>query len=113
MGGTGKVPPMSTKKCRDCGEIKPVGEFWKRKASADGLALYCKECFGLRSASYYRGKRAVLGKEARAYRRRSVVPDGMKYCPRCETVKSVEEFGSNKSRKSGLSVYCRPCHNQV
>ncbi|MGI5329267.1 endonuclease VII domain-containing protein [Actinomadura nitritigenes] len=37
----------------------------------------------------------------------------MKYCPRCETVKDVEEFGSNRSRKSGLSAYCRPCHNRV
>ncbi|WP_375045962.1 endonuclease domain-containing protein [Actinomadura sp. NTSP31] len=104
---------MLTKKCRDCGEIKPVTEFWKRKASADGLALYCKTCFGLRNASCYRGKQAVRGKGARVYRRRSVVPEGMKYCPRCETVKNVEEFGSNKSRKSGLSVYCKPCHNRV
>lgn len=113
MGGTGKVPPMRVKQCRDCGKTKPVTEFWKRKASPDGLALYCRECFGLRNAASYRGKQAVQGKKVRSHRRRSAVPEGMKYCPRCETVKKVDEFGSNRSRKSGLSAYCKPCHNMV
>jgi Recombination endonuclease VII len=47
------------------------------------------------------------------YRRRRDVPEGMKFCPRCETVKEIGEFGSNRSRKSGLSAYCKPCHNRV
>jgi len=35
---------METKKCSKCGEIKPVGEFSKRKDSKDGLRGRCKEC---------------------------------------------------------------------
>ena len=27
--------PLS-KQCRDCGEVKPAGEFWRRKQSPDG-----------------------------------------------------------------------------
>lgn len=26
------------KRCRDCGEVKPAGEFWTNQNSPDGLA---------------------------------------------------------------------------
>ncbi|MEU9022464.1 endonuclease VII domain-containing protein [Actinomadura sp. NPDC048394] len=104
---------MPAKRCRDCGKVKPAGEFWKRKASPDGLALYCKECFGLRNAAAYRGKQAVQGKKVRAYRKRQKLPEGMKYCARCDTVKSVNEFGRNRARKDGIATYCRPCYAAV
>ncbi|MFG2001357.1 endonuclease VII domain-containing protein [Spirillospora sp. NPDC048911] len=101
---------MTSKKCRDCGEVKPATEFWKRKASPDGLALYCRECFGRRNAASYRGGQKELGKKTRPYRGHSAVPEGMKYCPRCEETMPLEAFGRNRSQKSGLTAYCRPCH---
>ncbi|MFI0373904.1 endonuclease VII domain-containing protein [Actinomadura sp. 1N219] len=104
---------MRSKKCLDCGEIKPATEFWKLKASKDGLAYYCKACFGLRNSRSYRKKQGELGKETRAYRRYSDVPEGMKYCPQCEETKSVDQFGRNRANSSGLANYCRPCHNVV
>lgn len=113
MGGMDKVSPMRSKQCRDCGETKPASEFWKLKASKDGLAYYCKSCFGLRNSRSYRKKRDELGKTTRAYRRWSAVPQGMKYCPRCETIKSVDEFGRNQGSRSGVAHYCRPCHSKV
>lgn len=102
---------MSSKRCPDCGQTKSATEFWKLKASKDGLAPYCKACFGLRNSRSYRKKQSKLGKQTRPYRRYSDVPDGMKYCARCREIKSVEEFGSNRSEKSGLTTYCRPCHS--
>ncbi|GAA0580691.1 hypothetical protein GCM10009546_48920 [Actinomadura livida] len=113
MGGTGKVSPMYSKRCSDCGEVKPAAEFWKLKSSKDGLAYYCKACFGLRNGRSYRKKQAALGNEPRAYRRHSDVPAGMKYCPRCRAQKPVAEFGKNRSKKSGLTAYCRPCHTET
>lgn len=101
------------KRCRDCGELKLATEFWRRKQSPDGLALYCKVCFGLRNSASYRGKRAVEGKKTRPYRRHSDVPDGMKYCPECKEIKPRSAFGSNRSQPDGLTAYCRPCHNSV
>ncbi|MGI5169477.1 endonuclease VII domain-containing protein [Spirillospora sp. CA-253888] len=101
------------KECRDCGFVKPVSEYWKRKASPDGLSLYCRECFGLRNAAKYRRKRAAEGKQARPYRRHSAVPEGMKYCPQCEEVKALDAFGRNRATSSGLTAYCKPCHNRV
>ncbi|MUN37674.1 hypothetical protein GNZ18_13800 [Actinomadura sp. NEAU-AAG5] len=104
---------MSHKKCRDCGRLKAAAEFSKRRASPDGLALYCKECFALRGAASYRKRQAREGKAVRPFRRHSAVPPGMKYCPRCEKVQPVDAFGKNRAEASGLTNYCRPCHNKV
>jgi hypothetical protein len=101
------------KRCKDCGELKLAGEFWRRKQSPDGLSLYCRECFGVRNAAAYRKKQAAIGKEARAYRRHSAVPDGMKYCARCAEIKPFEDFGRNRADPSGRTTYCKPCHNEA
>ncbi|TYC16948.1 hypothetical protein FXF65_09200 [Actinomadura syzygii] len=37
----------------------------------------------------------------------------MKYCPGCEEIKSIADFGSNRAQKSGIANYCRPCHNKI
>ncbi|WP_165967021.1 endonuclease domain-containing protein [Actinomadura sp. 7K507] len=113
MSEAGKVSLMSSKRCPDCGETKPAAEFWKLKSSKDGLALYCKVCFGLRNSRSYRKKQAKQGKETKVYQRRRQLPEGMKYCPRCERVKSVDEFGRNRSEESGITGYCRPCFNTI
>lgn len=34
------------KRCPICGELKERSEFWKWKSREDGLAAYCKICFG-------------------------------------------------------------------
>ena len=113
MGGTGKVPLMRSKRCSDCGEIKPATEFWKNKSSKDGLAYYCKPCFRLRNSRSYRKGQAKLGKVPRPYRSLSDVPEGMKYCPSCRETKPTDAFGSNRAEKSGRAAYCRPCHNKA
>lgn len=104
---------IAAKKCKDCGKVKAAAEFWKRKASPDGLALYCRDCFAQRNSASYRKKQASLGKKTKDFRRRREDPEGMKYCPRCETVKAIEEFGSNRSKRSGNSSYCKPCWNTI
>jgi len=35
---------IKTKKCSKCGEIKELGEFYKRKSSKDGYGCECKSC---------------------------------------------------------------------
>jgi hypothetical protein len=35
---------IRTKKCTDCGEVKPITEFYKHKETADGYRGSCKEC---------------------------------------------------------------------
>lgn len=36
-----------------------------------------------------------------------------KRCPHCGQIKSISEFGKNKTRKDGLSGYCKVCNNEV
>jgi hypothetical protein len=102
---------VQVKKCRDCGKDKPVSEFSKRKASEDGLALYCRDCFSLRNYESKRRRLERQGKECGPYQRRRVVPQGMKYCPHCQETKPLEEFGRNRAASSGRAYYCKPCHN--
>ena len=33
-----------------------------------------------------------------------------KYCPSCKKHLPEDNFGKNKSRKDGLSVYCKKCN---
>lgn len=41
---------------------------------------------------------------------RNPEPDEVgKRCPRCDTRRPVDEFGSNRSKHDGLQSYCRPC----
>ena len=101
---------LPRKKCPDCGLAKPIDQFGRNKRMADGLARYCKECFGRRSKASYRKRMAQQGREVRE---RPEVPDGSKYCPRCQTVKELSEFGRNRAEKSGRTAYCKPCHNTV
>ncbi|RMI38729.1 hypothetical protein EBO15_31965 [Actinomadura harenae] len=37
----------------------------------------------------------------------------MKFCPRCEEVKPLEAFSKNRSSRSGVHGYCKPCHTKV
>jgi Recombination endonuclease VII len=41
-------PPPVTKRCRDCGERKPLDEFPRNKNSSDGRRTYCKPCHNAR-----------------------------------------------------------------
>lgn len=113
MTGMSDLNPEGTKKCPDCGEEKPRSEFWKNKRMPDGLQFYCKLCAGARRGKSYRKRQAAEGKEARPWRPIVQAPEGMKYCPRCDQVKSIDEFGKNRAEKSGLTAYCLGCHNIV
>lgn len=35
-----------------------------------------------------------------------------KICKRCSDVKLISEFGKNKNKKDGLSIYCKECENK-
>lgn len=45
---------MAKKKCTKCGEVKPFGEFVKRKDGKDGLrGRRCKSCYAETARAYY------------------------------------------------------------
>ena len=36
----------------------------------------------------------------------------MKRCPKCDTYKSLDQFGKDKSKKDGLKVWCKSCKKE-
>jgi len=49
------IPDLTTlKRCSKCGETKPRDQFYKNKASKDGLAHWCKECRSAEAAQRYK-----------------------------------------------------------
>lgn len=43
--------------------------------------------------------------------RRQVIVDDTKWCNRCEAYKPFSDFGTMRSRKDGLAIYCLVCAN--
>ena len=97
---------VTEKVCPDCRQSKPVDDFGLNRSRPDGRAFYCKVCFRKRSNAGYRGRRASAGYTVRE---RIEVPDGYKYCPRCESAKPVERFHRAPKQSGGRASWCAEC----
>lgn len=51
------------KKCKKCGNEKPLTEYCKRKGEKDGLHRYCKGCMNGEFGNYYNTTRKHTGKD--------------------------------------------------
>ena len=60
---------MTTKPCRDCGEVKPLDEFGADKRRPGGKKSYCKPCENARKAAW---TKANPDKDAESQRRRKL-----------------------------------------
>ena len=101
---------MNTKFCRDCRAHRPVSDFSKNKRSRDGLAFYCRQHLAQRAARS-REARRVEPRRHRFVPPDLTVPDGHKWCPDCESVKSLDQFPRTTASRSGRATYCLLCHN--
>lgn len=80
------------KRCPRCKEEKPLDQFNVAKRNKDGRQCYCRPCAReLVRKSEARRKAGLIVKRE--------VPDGHKFCPRCETVKPFDEFHRISARK--------------
>lgn len=39
------------------------------------------------------------------------IPEGHRWCPKCETVKPLKQFGRDRTRKCGVRSKCYECDN--
>ena len=62
-----KVVQKTMKRCSRCGQSKPKSEFYKDRASRDGLGTYCKDCSNARSKEYHARNKTAIRKRAKAY----------------------------------------------
>ena len=99
---------MSKECCIDCGEVTAPEDFPPAPLRRDGRGSSCRKCQRIRSRAAYQRKISARG---RVVREPEVVPEGMKRCPDCLQVKSLDAFPTSRSATSGRHSYCKPCHN--
>jgi len=59
---------LQSKRCTGCHERKPLGEYWKRAASKDGLRSRCKLCAAAYGRAYRETHKEERAAHSRAYR---------------------------------------------
>ena len=92
---------METKCCPDCKQTKSLDGFPRNKSAAQGRAAYCRPCWSARSKVYA---------AAAAARPEKKVP-AKKFCSKCETTKSGDEFYRHNQTRDGLAGSCKECWN--
>lgn len=95
---------MNTKRCAKCREEKPLSEFHRNRALADGLCHYCKPCTCANSKKYS----ALYREKNRAQHK---IPE-MSICCVCHIAKGSSEFHIDRNKKFGISVRCKDCQRQ-
>lgn len=91
--------PKNGKICVKCHDWKPFAEFYDDPRNRNGKMARCRICF-LADSGYDAGSREHL-------RRKPVeIPDGMRWCTRCENVLPIEQFTLPSGR---IAPQCQPC----
>ncbi len=100
------------KRCRDCGDSKPLTHFHKNNSYKDGLTRNCKSC---RSDDYYRLTHSTCkdcGKDV--YKKNKDLPcpfcsKPKKVCDKCGELKLLSKFHLNRGAKDGRQSNCIVC----
>jgi hypothetical protein len=83
-----------TKICVNCTKDLPIGEFYKRKNTSDGLMTSCKSCV----------KERLSDKEYNT-------PEE-KICSKCKVTKFIIEFSKNAYKQDGHNSSCKQCASE-
>jgi len=97
-------PSEKTKKCTKCKKMLSFNDFHNNRSRKDGKEYQCKNCSS---------KRKAKSGKVRLEKKRPSVPDGCKWCPKCEVTKSRDAFRNASRRKDGLQGMCRNCDNET
>lgn len=99
-----RVPvPAGFKRCPQCVETKPVGDFGPNRSRPDGKQTYCHLCWSERQRTYAAGNREITIEAA---------PIGEKPCRRCGITKPLSDFRPDLRALDKRQPYCVPCHDE-
>lgn len=85
------------KRCPKCDIVKSAEQFYQSRNRPDGLSSYCRQC------------QLADAKDRYTPNPRWRAPEGHKFCPSCQTIKPLDEFGANRSQHDGKQSRCKPC----
>ncbi|BCJ35608.1 recombination endonuclease VII [Actinocatenispora thailandica] len=92
------------RRCRDCGEWKPLDEFHVNSRRPTGRGSYCKPCFDKRSNASYERRGIAAG---RTVRPREELREGTRRCPDRRALKPLDDFPKSRSGRNGYGRYCK------
>lgn len=61
------MPEHAMKRCRECSEIKPLDDFYRRDGGRDGRRAECRDCTRSRTRSYHVTHRKAVAEQKRKY----------------------------------------------
>lgn len=103
---------METRQCDGCGEIKPIGDFYKwnqRGRATTAYSRLCKRCY-VDDAVRERRKLENAAKRARVL---ELASQGLKRCATCGEVKRYDEFVRTSNSTDGRDSNCKSCKREV
>src|SRR5690606_24826141 len=107
-----------SKRCTQCGEVKPLEEFSPDKRRRDGRCSWCRGCDAKRKRERRWAKRGIPESEWPLLHARHALDENMrhlnaifggKWCPDCEQHLPREYFHRDSSRADALFPYCKAC----
>ena len=106
------------RKCRKCGAVYPIGEFYKGgRSHPGGRVTLCKKCYSKKQVEWRRENPEKVEKYHRDNLRRreeKYVPttDKFRKCSKCGVVKPINEFakgGTGYKSSGGVMTQCKKC----
>ncbi len=87
---------MDTKRCKECGQTKPLAEFY-----TSGVR---------RGKQQYRPKCISCTLAPRTKERLTLIERGMKKCTNCQSVLPIDDFYNDRRKIDGKRAVCKTCH---
>lgn len=88
-----------SKLCSRCREVKEDNQFYKTKYLKSGLTSHCRSC----QHEMDKNKRLLYKLKG------PTIIKTKKMCPRCQKMKTIDEFGIKRDSADGRVSYCKPC----
>lgn len=104
---------METKVCSKCAQEKPVNDFYRTKT---GYESECKVCSDKRHYDRRIARRVAAGQPVKTLttrQSRELLEKGLKLCPRCLRIKSVDDFHKYAKSASGRACHCIQCAREL
>jgi 5-methylcytosine-specific restriction endonuclease McrA len=102
------VTSLPAKTCTQCGAEKPLTDYPKRAASADGYTSECRVCNNASNAKY-RAKNRDPELVAKRQRLEEEAAAGLKTCTQCGELKLLTEYYKRAASVDGLKPTCKSC----